>query len=375
MIQSIFNDIVDIRQNPDASHENSNAVEQTSPRIVYMRDFGSIAPSASLLIPYLLQALCTRRTARFQKDPLDREGPLQPTVLILGFSETPNTRPPELFMPYSPTPIWSRYRGETNRVSKDFSNGGTALIQILPLLDSKLFTLKNETFPTSAFSSAFFLPFLTNTEELTIQRAIQVPPIEHFMSGTAAIFVFPVDSDTEEFRNIEQRMASSRSQAVRNTWMTLCLGHRGAVVCEKPLDSIVTDHIQTDEQSTNFSDIPTPIDFLDELHKRTGLLPPVSLDRIASIALGLSSPGSSAPTAAIQVTPALVSRAYQLFVQNLQARSDWTKTVMGDEERKKEGTEGEVETEEQATDPICKGNCGRVGHGAECGTSRGSKGD
>ena len=139
--------------------------------------------------------------------------------------------------------------------------------------------------------------------------------------------------------------------------MTLCLGRRGAVVCEKPLDSIVIDHIQTDEQSHNSSDILAPIDFLDELHKRTGLLPPISLDRIASIALGLSSPGSSAPTAAIQVTPALVSRACQLFVQNLQARSDWTKTVMGHEECKKEGTEGEVETEdgeteEQATDPI-----------------------
>jgi len=225
MIQSIFNDVADIHQNPGASHENSNAVEQPSPRIVYMRDFGSIAPSASLLIPYLLQALHTRRTARFQKDSLGREASLQPTVLILGFPETPNTRPEELFMPYSP--IWSGYRGDTDRVSKDFSNGGTALIQILPPLDSKL-TLKNETFPASVFST-FFLPFLTNTEELSIWPAIKAPPIKHFMSGAAAIFVFPVDSDTEEFRNVEQRMACSRSQAVRNAWMTLCLGRRGAV--------------------------------------------------------------------------------------------------------------------------------------------------
>jgi hypothetical protein len=138
--------------------------------------------------------------------------------------------------------------------------------------------LKNETFPASVFSSAFFLPSLTNAGELSIQRpAIKAPPIKHFMSGAAAMFVFPVDSHTEEFRNMEQRMACSRSQAVRNAWMTVCLGRRGAVVCGKPLDSISSDHIQTDEQSTpNSSDILAPIDFLDELHKRTGLLPRLS---------------------------------------------------------------------------------------------------
>ena len=159
-----------------------------------------------------------------------------------------------------------------------------------------------------------------------------------------------MDSHTGEFRNIEQRIASSRSQAVRNAWMTVCLGRRGAVVCENPLDSIVIDHIQTDEQSTpKSSDIHTPIDFLDELHKHTGLLPAVSLDRIASIALGFSSPGSSAPTAAIQVTPDLVSRACHLFVQNLRARSDWTKTVLGQEEHKKQEVE---DKKQQTTDPI-----------------------
>jgi len=317
-----------------------------------MRDFGSIAPSAALLIPYLWQALRTRRTARFQKDSLGREGPLQPTVLILGFSETPDTQPEEeVFMFYS---LWSRDRGDTDRVSKNLSNGGTALIQILPQLDRKLFTLENETFPASIFSSAFFLPSLVNVKELSTRSATKAPPIKHFMSGAAAIFVFPVESYTEEFRNIEQRMACSRRQAVRNAWMTLCLGGRGAAVCEKPLDSIVIDYIQAGEQSTpNSSDVLAPTDFLDELHKRTGLFPAVSLDRIASIVLGLSSLESS--TATIQVTPALVSRACQLFVQNLQARSDWTKTVMGHEENKKEGAADEDEKQqkkEQAADPI-----------------------
>jgi hypothetical protein len=357
MIQRIFDDIVNIQRKPGAPHEDSSTVEQSSPRIVYMRDFGSVAASASLLVPYLLQALRTRRNARFRKDSFDREGPIQPTVLILGFSETPNTRPDEL-----PDESFlfcglfrnSRYKNGTKHVSNDLSNGGAALVRILPPLDSKLFTLKNETFPASAFSSAFFLPSLTDVEELSIQRpAIKASPIKHLMSGAAAIFIFPVDSHTEEFRHIEQSMARSRSQAVRNAWMTICLGRRGAVVCEKPLDSISSNHIQTDEQSTPNSSAHSTlpqIDFLDKLRKRTGILHPVSLDRIASIAIGLSSAGSSAPTTAIQVTPALLSRSCQLFVKNLQARSDWTKTVMGHKEHEKEEVDPIVQKVKEATD-------------------------
>ena len=173
------------------------------------------------------------------------------------------------------------------------------------------------------------------------------------MSGAAAILVFPVDSHTEEFRHIEQSMARSRSQAVRNAWMTICLGRRGAVICEKPLDSISSNHIQTDEQSTPNSSAHSTlpqIDFLDKLRKRTGILHPVSLDRIASIAIGLSSAGSSAPTTAIQVTPALLSRSCQLFVKNLQARANWTKTVMGHKEHEKEEVDPIVQKVKEATD-------------------------
>lgn len=337
-IQSVFNYIVDIRQRPDP-HENSNAVEQPSPRIVYMRDFGSIASSASLLIPYLLQALSTRRSARFQNGSLGFGGPLQPTVLIFGFSETPNSRPEIENDPFaSYYPLTGRRRPDTARVSKDFSHGGTAR-QILPQLDNKLFTLENETFPASLFSSSFFLPSLTDAKELCVKRpTIKTPPITHSISRAAAIFIFPVDSQTKGFRNVEQRMASNRSQAIRNGWMTLCLGRRGAVVSGKPLDSILADHTQKDEQGSL-----APIESLDELHKRTGLLSPVSLDHIASIAVGLASLDSSATTAAIQVTSALVSRASRLFVQNLQTRSEWTKM----EDDKKEGSSDSDSDEKQ----------------------------
>jgi hypothetical protein len=88
-IQKVFDDIVNIRQNANAPQGDSSAVEQTQSRIIYMRDFGGIALSAEPLVPYLLQALRTRRTARFDKGSVDCERPVQPTVLILGFAETP----------------------------------------------------------------------------------------------------------------------------------------------------------------------------------------------------------------------------------------------------------------------------------------------
>ena len=103
-------------------------MEESSPHIVYMRDFGSIASSASLIIPYLLQALRTHHTARFQKYSPSREGPLQPTVLIFGFSETPNARPEEedeSFMRYSPFRRRDKGHRDPDRVLKNVSNGGT----------------------------------------------------------------------------------------------------------------------------------------------------------------------------------------------------------------------------------------------------------
>ena len=80
---------------------------------------------------------------------------------------------------------------------------------------------------------------------------------------------------------------------------------------KKTLDSIMIDHIKMDEQS----DIPAPTDFLDDLHQRTGLLPPISLDRIASITLGLSSSGhlssdsyhTSDPSFSVESLPAICS--------------------------------------------------------------------
>ena len=68
------------------------------------------APSASLLIPYLLQALRACRTARFRKDTFGREGPPRDSQYPAEVEATPRL--------------------------KDVSNGGTARTQIFLPLDS-----------------------------------------------------------------------------------------------------------------------------------------------------------------------------------------------------------------------------------------------
>jgi len=109
-----------------------------------------------------------------------------------------------------------------------------------------------------------------------------------------------------------------------------------AVVSENLLDSILSDHIQKSlagrEPTSNSPDVSEPNAILDDLAKRTGPLLPIFLDRIATLALGLSISQSSASTVAIQVTPPKVSEACQLLIKNWQARSDWTKAVMGDQQ-------------------------------------------
>ena len=349
MIQKIFDDIIDIPQESGANHE-PKSVEQTNPRIVYMRDFGGIASSASVLVPYLLQALETRRTAKSDKGSPDCTGQFQPTALVLGFSEPPNTRPEsndDFSMSSScPCDICTGKKGVAagNQPVMD-------LAEILPSLDNKLFALKNRTFPPSHFSSTFFLPSLTDIGELTTHRLVsKAPSIDNFVLSTVAMFVFTKDSDTQEFRKIEQHMDCNRKQAVRNAWLAVCLRRRGAVVSENPenlLSSILSHHIQTSlagQESTSKSpDISELIPVLDDLTKRTGLLLPIFLDRIATLALGLSISQPSASMDTIQVTSPKVSEACQLLIKNWQVRSDWTEAVLGDEQK---------EEKEQTADPI-----------------------
>src|ERR1700691_2596970 len=145
MIQKIFDDIIDIPQESGANHE-PKSVEQTNPRIVYMRDFGGIASSASVLVPYLLQALQTRRTAKSDKGSPDCTGPFQPTALVLGFSEPPNTRP-EI---NDDSSMLLDCECDICTGKKGFAAGnqpGMDPAEILPSLDNKLFALKNRTFP------------------------------------------------------------------------------------------------------------------------------------------------------------------------------------------------------------------------------------
>jgi hypothetical protein len=341
-IQMVFNEIVNIRQEPNDLQRNSGASEDTKPRIIYMRDFASVAPAFMLFAPYLRQAVRNRRTAKFDKDLLCYE--LQPTVLVLGFAFTPSTKrneenqnPP---IPWFPRASRAQNGHSVSKTSnlQGFTDGGAALRDVLPLLDIEVFDLKRGTLPhsLSPFTATLLLPSLTDREELiasTLSPKLShtsTYPIRDFISIGPCLSVFPEGSHTIKFRDLEQDMAYSRKQDVRNAWMEVCLGCRGTIVCGKPLSSIRSGSIETsvasDEPHASCLGIPSAVDLLDTLVERTGIPLPVALDRIASIALGISITQLDS-TAVIQVTPTAVSTAYQIFYDNWKARSDWLKVV------------------------------------------------
>ena len=330
-IQKVFDDIVNIRQDASAPQGDSSAVEQTQPRIIYMRDFGGIALSAEPLVPYLLQALRTRRTARFDKGLVDCDMPVQPTVLILGFAETPKDNND---YDLGCDCVICRDKIPRSRSAQGFSEGGAALRKILPSLGNKLSTIENVLSPSSSpFSTTFFLTSLANpagkniTSELDFLLELEPedsPAAEsNFTSfnDCFSISIFPKDSHTDEFREIEQRMSRERRHDIQSAWMMVCLRHRGAVVCENSLDSMEGGaSVASMEHTTHLLDVATLSDGLRDIPL------PVVLDRIATIALGLS-PQVSGSTAATRVTPTALSRAYKLFVENWKTRSDWLKAV------------------------------------------------
>ena len=77
--QKVFDDIVNIRQDANAPQGDSSAIEQIQTRIIYIRDFGSIALSAEPLFPIgcklcilvaLPNLIKVRLTAIDQSNPL-----------------------------------------------------------------------------------------------------------------------------------------------------------------------------------------------------------------------------------------------------------------------------------------------------------------
>lgn len=330
-VQSVFNDIVNIRRETDALREDEDSVNQANFRIVYMRDFGSIAPSAFPFISYLMRALHARRIAEVDKGLPECDRSFRPTILILGFA---NSKPKgdNAHSPWNSRPSYNAHDKVAKNIFRGFSENGEALTQILPTLDNKLFTLGNVQFPVSPFSSTFFLKSLVDIGHLNAHHIALKANTMNIILTSLNLSVFPKDSHTDEFRQVEQRMACSRRQAVRNGWITVCLRGRGAIVYESPLGSIEIDGFQMsavgEKHPANPPGIPKVVGFLDVFHEHTGFLLPVALDQIAIIALGFSPPPESyKSTAANLVTPAAVSRACRLFIENWRARSDWFKGV------------------------------------------------
>ncbi|KAF8985986.1 hypothetical protein BDQ17DRAFT_651471 [Cyathus striatus] len=101
-IQAIFDALVSLSP--------QDSVAPAKKRIVYIRDFGSIAGVSSPLVVRLLRAIHARRVAKFS-DGVESEDLIQPTLLILGYSSSGS---------------------DGNIVESTFVHGGTRLRMVLP---------------------------------------------------------------------------------------------------------------------------------------------------------------------------------------------------------------------------------------------------
>lgn len=336
---------MDIPQNSNNIPKDSDTIKQTQSRIIYMRDFGSIAPSARPFFPYLLQALRIRRAAKFEKGSLESEKQIQPTVLILGFAE-------KLKEDNQGRSFLMRRRTVFQDSSiRGFIEGGAALRQILPPLGSKISTSKDETpLPLlSPLSITFFLTSLTSPGELDTKSLPSGSncdpaddPFECFdilpkdpiiaeykytpINNSFSISIFPRDSHTASFREIEKRMSQRRRHDIQNAWMIICLRQRGAGadICGSPLDSTQAT-VATVDQATDPLDITQTASSLDEFCLLNHIPILVAMDRIVTNALGISQLSSSASPTHVHST--VLSRAYRLYTKNWEARADWLKSV------------------------------------------------
>ena len=369
-VQKMFNDIVNIqRGSTTASCDSDVTAGEQSPRsrIVYMRDFGTIAPSAKPFLPHLLQALRIRRSGQADGKVYGYHAPIHPTILILGYAESPSapcdndsddSNNEFSFLP--------RYLPRRSHKSKshpkpnfhEFTQGGAALDRILPSLDNIEYILEAGNLPRlSPISAAFFLTSLVDAGKLqkkhprkdsdSTPESESAPAMD--LSSLAVKFgIFPVDSHADEFRQVEKDMACRRRQDVQNAWMVRCLGGKAGA---SPLRSIQSP-VEGDQCTTKLPDTSKSSALLDELSQHTGILLPVALDHIAKIALGLASSQDSGYPAG--VSPSTISRAYQLFMENWKTRCDWLKTIKESEEESRKRENTVKEKAEEKVDPIIK---------------------
>ncbi|RDB26753.1 ATPase family AAA domain-containing protein 1 [Hypsizygus marmoreus] len=339
-IQAFMNSLVNIQPRGEAYLPPAPASTQKSKRrIIYIRDFGSIAKSAAPFMHFVLKAIRARMSVDPPVESATSDRIIQPTVLIMGFAKQP----------------------KGNAMRRDISGfyeGGGSLRSYLPYLHRKIYhpyyDSPGKFLPP--FAAAVFLPVLNKSKynkdyfrDFPAEETDRL--VDELQKGAACIMILPSNSSSPEFQSTQSRMVRERKKRIWNAWITIFLEHEGVNICDDPLSLIHSNY----GLSTSVDDKQFPrgdIKILEELSKQMGVPTFKIVRQLISLALNLVivDHAKTESTEPLSITSAYVSKAYQLLLANYNARSDWVSRFKATVE----GT-GDAEKESEASvDPVVK---------------------
>jgi hypothetical protein len=309
-IQAAFDAIVTV-SNKVQPCTGVDLTEASKRRFIYLRDFGSIARSAKPFMARLLHAIRVRRSAAYENENHSGAcGILHPTVLLMGFDKAFDS----CYCCWASPNSWNH---------STFSEGGRALRETLPALDSRSFCLeeRRSEIPLKALPAAFFLPLVpkssqVKTTALSLAQNSVIPALRE-----ECICLIPRNFQQNDVRDLTRRAKIRRKIDVRNMLIVLFLRQQGFLVVED-----LNSTMSADTSSGGAS--PNNALWSDVLGDRPDIPLPIAVSRIVTIAIGIAHQRPHAQTP-IRIDAEDISKAHAIFIENSRTFSHWVDEVKG----------------------------------------------
>ncbi|KAF9001475.1 hypothetical protein BDQ17DRAFT_621360 [Cyathus striatus] len=391
-VQAIFDSLISI-----SSCQNlQDSAASTKKRIIYIRDFGSIAKVAAAFIVRLLCAIHARRTAKFS-DGVKSEDLIQPTILILGYSNTTNDISESVFVRGGETlrkalpsigaeclredltsitlsPIASRFflgslvvEGE-NKSSHSYDSDDDHLSIVLKL---SLFKLLSDMAMPKSMTSVTTSSASSSLKELKCS-VFNGPTFSldsfDLSSASLAMSIFFKGPEKEAFTALEKSLCDRRMTSMANAWFRISLAQRRRrLACDDVIAFLGDDEdLQKDlvleekkkKRGQGKKDLEKPKehspykgrDLLARLAQLTDSSISVTLDQAVAIALGLGNPGQTSELDIPEVPFSAFSKAFRILIHNHKSRTEWRNEQSELEEEDDDSEDRDDEDE----DPVVK---------------------
>ncbi|KAF8985983.1 hypothetical protein BDQ17DRAFT_651307 [Cyathus striatus] len=354
-IQAIFDSLISI----SSCQGLQDTASCTKKRIIYIRDFGSIAKVAAPLLVRVLRAIQARRAAQFS-DGVESEDLIQPTILILGYSNI------------------------ANQISESVSvRGGETLRKALPSIDAEFLQEDLTSITLSPIASRFFLGSLVVEGENEVNHSrdsdehrhaftfkfvfpawpdntptstpvnTSVPPSRNALS--CVVFNGPAfsldsfdlspaslttsisfkDPEKKTFTALEKSLCDRRMTSIVNAWFRISLTHqRRRLACDDVVaflgddEDLQKDLVVEEKRGQGRKDLEKPKehgpykgqDLLARLAQLTDSSISVALDQAIAITLGLGNLGQTSEVNVPEVPLSAFSKAFRMLIRNHKSR-------------------------------------------------------